>query len=50
MTFPNYETILIDCLKDGETAGIACVTPFDTYKYRLPDNVSIFQRRLKLLI
>ena len=40
--FLNYETILTDGSKDGDTAGSACVTPSDTYKCRLPDSASIF--------
>ena len=48
--FPNYETIFTDGSKDGDTTGSACVTPSDTYKCRLPDDASIFQRRSKLLI
>ena len=47
--FPNYETIFMDGSKDGDKAGSASVTPFDTYKCRLPDNASIIQRRSKLL-
>ena len=40
--FPNYETIITDGSKDGDTAGSACVTPSETYKSRLPDNASFF--------
>ena len=45
--FPGYEIIFTDGSKDGDTAGSACVTPFDTYKYRLPDNASIFSAEIK---
>ena len=31
------------------TAGSACVTPSDTYKYRLPDNASIFSAEIKAI-
>ena len=47
--FPNYETIFIDGSRDGDTAGSACVTPFDTYKCRLPDNTSIFSAQIKAI-
>ena len=45
--FPRYEIIFTDGSKDGDTAGSACVTPFDTYKYRLPDNAFIFSAEIK---
>ena len=48
--FPNYETIFTDGSTVGDTAGSACVTPSETYKSRLPDNASVFQRRSKLVI
>ena len=47
--FPNYETIITDCSKDGDTDGSACITPSDTYKCRLPDNASIFSAEIKAI-
>ena len=47
--FSNYETIFTDGSKDGDTAGSACVTPSDTYKYRLPDNASVFSAEIKAI-
>ena len=47
--FSNYETIFTDGSKDGDTAGSACVTPSDTHKCPLPDNVSIFSAEIKAI-
>ena len=47
--FPNYETIFTDDSKDGDTAGSACVTTSGTYKWRLPDNASIFSAKIKAI-
>ena len=47
--FPGYETVFTDGSKDGDTAGSACNTPSDTYKYRLPDNASIFSAEIKAI-
>lgn len=47
--FPNYETILMNGLNEGDTAGCACVTPTETYLCRLPDNSFISSAEIKAI-